>query len=702
MPKISDMASAGEYDALTDQWFEVLNGDVTYEEMTEVFSILISNGKENLATELLELTIAEKEIDGEKGFSAFLVKSAGLFGKSEPLRKALIETIRDEYLMFQPLEHFLKLSGFKKENADVSSSWRLFTSLMKYRKDGYLYHKTFGVGQIKRISRTHATIDFQKAKNHDMKLDVALETTISLDPDSLAVLSWRNADEFSRLFRESPSEFLERLANDPPGNQGEISIQDLPLFFNSSKFTNSEAWKILKKMAASADGFAVLDDRIVLLDQNVDFIEQIRNIIIMKREPVSDKVKQVQALLKSCCTRFPHELAALLANVRDLSSPETGSLFELCWILTNRGTANEFIEIRSDYLETTAARGERALGEIHSQACRKAYLNLFFSGNTKKEEMIKLLSGLRRSLWEYAVSILEKSAPELLSDCIGHYLSKPSETDRFLWALSFLASNEEKRDNDLGENQMSLFLDNLIFSSADTQKKVINLLMGPLKLKLTNYLSSIDTRMLNNYLDNFNTSATAQNEGLCLLLTRNISLRKNSAMRKSGKRHFWETDALFSSRKAIEQRKADAIRLKQVEIPSAAEEIGEAASHGDLSENAEYAAAIEKRDLLLDRLNRWMEELQRYRPYPPDEISSDTVSPGIRVQLQKTDGSETVRTVDVVGPLDANPEKGRINYLAPLGKAVLGKSLGDIVVLQSDDIKEWRIASLEILSLEKL
>lgn len=696
------MASTGEYDALTDQWIEILNGTVPYDEMTEVLSILVKSGKDNLASELLELTISEKEIDGEKGFTAFLLKAAELFGKSEPLRKALIEVIRDEYLMFQPLEYFLKLSGLKKDNAEVSSSWQRFNSLMKYRKDGYLYHKTFGVGQIARISRTHATIDFQKAKNHDMKLDVVLETTISLDPDSLAVLSWRNADEFSRLFRESPSEFLERFANEPPGNNGEILIQDLPILFDASEFSKNETWKILKKMADGADGFANLGDRIVLLDQNVDFLEQIRNIISMKRKPAREKVRQVQALLKSCCTRFPNELTALLANVRSLSSPETGSLFELCWILTNKGTSKDFSGIRFDYLEPTAARAERALGEIHSQACRKVYLNLFFSGNTKKEEKIKLLSGLQRSLWEYAASLLEESDPELLADCIGYYLSKPSETDRFLWSLCFLASHEEKWDDSLGENQMGLFLDNLIFSSADTQKKVINVLMGPLKLKLADYLSSIDTRMLSNYLDSFGTSATAQNEGLCLFLGRSLSLRKNSAMRRAGKKHFWETDALFSSRKAIEQRKADVIRLKQVEIPAAAEDIGEAASHGDLSENAEYAAAIERRDLLLDRLNRWTKELQKYRPYPPDEISSEIVSPGVRIQLQKTDGSETVKTVNLVGPLDANPEKERINYMAPLGKEILGKSLGDIVVLQSGDINEWRIASLENLDLDKL
>lgn len=136
------MASTGEYDALTDQWIEILNGTVPYDEMTEVLSILVNSGKDNLATELLELTIAEKEIDGENGFPTFLLKAAELFVKSEPLRKALIEVIRDEYLMFQPLEYFLKLSGLRKENANVCSSWRQFNSLMKYRKNGYLDRKS--------------------------------------------------------------------------------------------------------------------------------------------------------------------------------------------------------------------------------------------------------------------------------------------------------------------------------------------------------------------------------------------------------------------------------------------------------------------------------------------------------------------------------------------------------------------------------
>jgi len=699
LSKIADLASTGEFDALSDEWFELLEGEAPFEEMAEVLFILSNNGKKDLSAELLELTIAEKELDGEESFSAFLVAAAGHFHVSEPLRKALIEAIRDEHLMFQPLEHFLKLSGLRTVRTDVSSSWRKFLSLMKYRRNGYVYHATFGTGQITRMSRTHATIDFQNAMAHNMILDVALETTLPLDPDSLLVLSWRNPDEFSRLLNDSPSAFLAGILNEPLVNGGGLRRLDLRPFFSESEFTESDAWKILKKTASGSDGFADLGDRIVLLDQNIDILEQIRNILGEGKVAVSEKAKQVQSLLKSCCSSFPDCLSGLLPAVKAISSPETGSLFELCWILTDKGSLKEFDEILPEYLEVTAARAERALGEIHSLPCRKTYLNCFFSGNTERIEKIRLLSALRRSPWEHTASFLEETDPELLSECIGVYLSRPSETDRFLWALSFLASRNTASDDNPAANQMNLFLDNLIFSSADTQKKVIHLLLGPLKEQLSSYLTSIHTRMLTNYLDSFNTSATAQNEGLCLALGREISRRKSSAFTEHRKSHFWETEALFSSRKAIEQRKSDIKRLKQIEIPAAADAIGVAASHGDLSENAEYAAAIEKRDLLLDRLKRWSEELQRYRPYPAAEINSDTVSPGIRVELQCTDASETVQILDLVGPLDADPEKRRINYLAPMGRIILGKSLGDTVFLKAEDSVEWRIASLEMLDL---
>ena len=697
MSKITDAARAEEYDILTDLWFESLSEDISIEEMITVFSVLKQNNKTDLAGELLELTIEEMEKSGADKISDLLRKSACIFSHSEFLRKSLIESLRDEHLMFQPLENFLKLSGLTAKDAQVDISWEKFRKLMHYRKGGYLFHHIFGPGLIKRISRISITIDFQKSSNHDMKLDVALDSTIPLEPDSLTVLRWCDPSGFLHLFDSSPAEFLTKLLREPFGNPEEITLQDLTPVFKDSEIRNTEAWKQMRKAASVTPGFADLGDLIVLKDETIKEYDRIRNIINRRKCSVSDKVREIQALLKSSGAVNPDRIADLLDDVKNISSPETGSLFELSWTLTGNGKTDDFMEIASNYIEKTSARGLRAASEIHSLSCRKLYLELFFSGEADRKEKLHLMMKLKRSLWEHCANFLEKTDPELLNDCIGSFLSDPSETDRFLRALCFLATHEDFDETPFDEKQIKLFMDFLIFAKADTQKKVIVLLMGPLREKLNGYLSSIDTRKLSNYLDCFDTSSIIHREGLYLAIGREVSRRIESGAIKSLKQHFWESDTLFSSRKAIEKRRADSLHLKQVDIPAAADAIGEAASHGDLSENAEYAAAIEKRDLLLDRLRRWNEELDKYQVYPAAEISPSIVSPGIRIVLESSGNPNSRQVFDIVGPLDADPEKSRINYMAPVGKVVLGKSQGDTVTLPGTGDEKWRIVSLEIL-----
>ena len=697
MSKITDAARAEEYDTLTDLWFKSLSEDISVEEMITVFSVLKQNGRESLAHELLELTIEEMEKSGAARLSDLLRKSACIFSYSESLRKSLIESLRDEHLMFQPLENFLSLSGLTAKDAQIDISWKKFRNLMHYREGGYLFHHIFGPGRIIRISRTFISIDFQKSMNHDMKLDVALDTTIPLEPDSLTVLRWCDPSAFIRLFDSSQAEFLKRLLGEPFGNPQEITLQDLIPVFTDSEIKYTEAWKRMKKTASVTPGFTDLGDRIVLLNETIKEYDQIRNIINRRTCSVSDKTKEIQALLKSSVSVTPPGMTDLLDDVKNISSPETGSLFELLWTLTENGKTDDFMKIASNYIEKTSARGLRAFFEIHSPSCKKLYLELILSGKADRQEKLQLIMKLKRSPWEHCAKFLEKTDPELLNECIGSFLSDPSETDRFLWALCFLATHEGFDETPFDEEQIKLFMDYLIFAKADTQKKVVILLMGYLKEKLNGYLSSIDTRKLSNYLDCFDTSSIIHREGLFLAIGREISRRRESGAIKSLKQHFWESDTLFSSRKAIERRKTDSLYLKRVEIPAAADAIGEAASHGDLSENAEYAAAIEKRDLLLDNLRRWNDELDKYQVYPVSEISSSIVSPGIKVVLECSGDSNSRRVLDIVGPLDSDPEKNRINYMAPVGKIVLGKSKGDTVMLPGTGDEKWRIVSLEIL-----
>lgn len=697
MSRLTEAARAGSFDNIGDLWLEGLDEGIPVDDMTVVVRTLVDADRTDLARDLIELAIDTMDDGINPDLPVFLRNTADLFGVFEPFRRSLVESLRDEHLMFQPLEIFLRNSGLSTEGACVSDSWESFRRLMMYSEGGTVYHPTFGPGTVQKISRSFITIDFQKATQHEMSLDVALETTVPLDPGSLVVMGWKDPEGLRALTGSDPAELLRILLNEPFGTTGEISRQDLAPFMDPIGMSTSELWKTLRRAAATTAGVSDLGDRIVLRGEALSPADQIVQILDLRTMPVSDMIKEVQSLLHSVKKMDPEVRERLLERIFSLKSPETGALFEMAWILSGgrRKLPDEAI-VR--FVESTAARAGRALAEIHALSCRKLYLEAFFSGRAANSEKLLLLSRLKRSMWEHCAAFLEKISPELLHENIGHFLSDPSETDRFLWALTYCAECDSPLGAPSGSEHLELLLRNLIFAKAETQKRVIGLLLGSLKEELDFYLTSSDTRNLLNLLDSLDDSLTAHREGLFLAVNRELARRKESGPVERSLHRFWESDLLFSSRASISRRGEEIAHLRQVDIPAAADAIGVAASHGDLSENAEYAAAMEKRDLLLDRLRRWDEEMERFRPYPVTEISTSVCSPGTRVRLAVPDmPGVPEKTFDVVGPLDADPASGRINYLAPVGGILLGRSSGDVVELPGDDDLSWEIITIEIL-----
>ena len=114
-----------------------------------------------------------------------------------------------------------------------------------------------------------------------------------------------------------------------------------------------------------------------------------------------------------------------------------------------------------------------------------------------------------------------------------------------------------------------------------------------------------------------------------------------------------------------------------------AKRIGEAASHGDLSENSEYRFALEERDLLRARLAQINTELAKARTLEPHQVPTDRVGVGSRVTLRNlTDGAERVMTF--LGPFDVDVDRGVYNYLAPVAQKLMGTAVGRRVTLTID------------------
>ena len=136
------------------------------------------------------------------------------------------------------------------------------------------------------------------------------------------------------------------------------------------------------------------------------------------------------------------------------------------------------------------------------------------------------------------------------------------------------------------------------------------------------------------------------------------------------------------TREGYEKLKAELERLKRVERPANIQAIEEARSHGDLSENAEYAAAKDRQSFVEGRIGELEHKIALAEVIDTRKLDNSRATFGSRVLLENVDTGEDVE-YQLVGPDESNVEMGRISISSPLGKAMMGKKAGDALTLQA-------------------
>ncbi len=146
--------------------------------------------------------------------------------------------------------------------------------------------------------------------------------------------------------------------------------------------------------------------------------------------------------------------------------------------------------------------------------------------------------------------------------------------------------------------------------------------------------------------------------------------------------------------KEVKEELESLIKNDREEIKQA---IAEARALGDLSENAEYQYAKEKQSHIEGRIAQLQGILATSRVIEIGKIESDTIVFGATVTLYDAE-KDTTLTYQIVGNDEADINKGRISFMSPLGKALMGKEAGDEVIVKAPkgDI-EYEIQSFEYI-----
>ena len=118
--------------------------------------------------------------------------------------------------------------------------------------------------------------------------------------------------------------------------------------------------------------------------------------------------------------------------------------------------------------------------------------------------------------------------------------------------------------------------------------------------------------------------------------------------------------------------------LKGTERPAIINAISAAREHGDLKENAEYHAARERQSFVEGRIAELEGVIPQVEVIDPSSVSGTTVRFGATIVVYDEDAQDEV-TYKIVGSYEADIERKRISITAPLAKALIGKTIGDVV-----------------------
>lgn len=122
-------------------------------------------------------------------------------------------------------------------------------------------------------------------------------------------------------------------------------------------------------------------------------------------------------------------------------------------------------------------------------------------------------------------------------------------------------------------------------------------------------------------------------------------------------------------------------RLVNEKRPALADRLHKAIQQGDLSENADYIAAKEEQGFLEGQIQQ-IEAMLRNVVIIEENGPTDEVSIGCRVTVVE-EGFEEAETFRIVGAAEANPGKGKVSNESPLGQALMGHRVGDIVTVEA-------------------
>jgi len=153
-------------------------------------------------------------------------------------------------------------------------------------------------------------------------------------------------------------------------------------------------------------------------------------------------------------------------------------------------------------------------------------------------------------------------------------------------------------------------------------------------------------------------------------------------------------DRIPITREGYERLRKELGQLRRVERPQSIRAIEEARAHGDISENAEFHAAKERQSFIEGRIRDLEYKMSRMEIIELEGFPVSKVVFGYTVIVGNLDTGGQVK-YQLVGPDESDVKQGRLSVTSPLGKALIGREVGDVFQIQTPGgLREYEVIDI--------
>jgi transcription elongation factor GreA len=621
-------------------------------------------------------------------------------------------------------ELYRELAGLKEGATDMRGAWRKFRKVLALGEGRVVYHAAgWGLGRIENLDLAErlTSVRFISGKTDRFPLQSAIDIFEVLEPGDLRALVVNDPKELDRLLKEEPLEALRWVLarNDGRANQAAIKLAMGTLGVDGSRFTNW--WKRALKQAEGSEWFEISGPPgksvVRLLMRAEDPGTSMRRQILRSRD-LGEALTRVRALFAGATSLEGVRAAAIdaLEELAAAGGPLPQRLAVWLFVREQRGTTPALLRSEIDKARAAPTSADRQQapplwslfasvpGVREQERCIELLRESFGEGAWLEEAERALLHappGMVRGL----VEALEGAGRhEALIQQYAALLARPTKNPYLLVRLAErLETGEfEPRLAPIKQRahcmlQLAVYLNEATSAHPNLMRsrtKLISVLTEGEPPILRRLLTGADLETLRGFSELMEKGVDRAIDRLFTQVT--VELWPDFFRHED--HEFWQSPGSWTTRAGLARRQEELRILRDVKIPENAEAIGRAASYGDLSENAEWTAALEEQRNLTNRAMELEAELENAQLIENAMLPEGRVAPGTRVSYRDLSDS-SLHQIDVLGPWDADGERV-ISYRSPLAAGMLGLSAGDETVIELPSARiSVRIEDVQTLTL---